>query len=192
MTPEEAYEVVTSNLSYHPGTFYGSAYGITLGAGLLYSNVRQPAIDKTSLLYKTIRAFAYVITHECDVAQSNDRPLNDAVLICPLIRFEDFVEEFKSLPNLPAFLGMLATRGVFRALYIPTTDGMPYGAILYLNRIASTDVTAFNEPGVECIGAVSTIGLREIDAALSNLLMREKADRLTAPATNLSGTSFQN
>jgi hypothetical protein len=180
MTVDDAYDVVCSNLSYEPGAFYGSTYGTTLGAGLFYSNLRQPAFDKATLRYKTVRAFAYVITHECDIAQSNARPLNDSVLTCPLIAFEHFVSEFQGLPNLPAFLGELATRDVFRAVYIPTIDRMmPYGAILYLNRIASTDISAFEEPGVECIGTVSTTGLREIDSALYNLLMREKADALT-------------
>jgi hypothetical protein len=179
MNVDEAYRVVISNLAYHPGSFYGSIYGLTLGAGLLYSNLRQPAFDKSRLLYRTTRAYAYVITHECDVAQTNQRPLNDSVIVCPLIRFEDFIAEFESHPNLPAFLGELATRSVFRALYVPTIDSMQFGAILYLNRIASTDVSAFDEPGVECIGAVSAFGLREIDAALGNLLMREKADFLS-------------
>jgi len=179
MTVDDAYEVVSSNLSYEAGAFYGTTFGITLGAGLFYSNVRQPAFDKQSLLYKTVRGPAYVVTHECDVAQSNSRPLNDSVLICPLIPFEDFFAEFESLPNLPAFLGELATRDVYRAIFVPTVDGYPYGAILYLNRITSTDVGAFGENGVQCIAAVSTVGLREIDAALSNLLLREKADELS-------------
>ena len=179
MTVDDAYEVVSGNLSYEPGASYGTTFGVTLGAGVFYSNVRQPAFDKRSLLYKTVRGPAYVVTHECDVSQSNNRPLNDSVLICPLIPFENFFAEFKSLPNLPAFLGELATRDVFRAVYVPTIDGYAYGAILYLNRITSTDVGAFDEAGVECIAAVSTVGLREIDAALSNLLMREKADQLS-------------
>jgi hypothetical protein len=178
MTVDEAYSVVSTNLSYLPGAFYGSGHDLSLGAGMFFSNVRQPAFDSKTLLYKTVRGSVYVITHECDVAQSNPRPLNDSVLICPLIRFEDFVAEFQALPNLPAFLGELATRDVFRAVYIPSFYGIPYGAILYLNRMTSTHVSAFDESGVACIGAVSARGLREIDAALQNLLMREKADRL--------------
>jgi hypothetical protein len=180
MTVDDAYAVVSDNLPYQPGAFYGSKFGTTLGAGLLYSNLRQPAFEKTTLRYRTVRATAsYVITHECDVAQSNSRPLNDSVLVCPLIPFEHFFAEFEHLPNLPAFLGELATRDVYRAIYVPAVGDLSYGAILYLNRIASTDVTAFEESGVECIGAVSTVGLREIDAALSNLLLREKADSLS-------------
>ena len=145
---------------------------------MFFSNVRLPAFDSNALLYKTVRGLVYVVTHECDVSQDNRRPLNDSVLICPLIRFEEFVAEFNALPNLPAFLGELATRDVFRAIYVPSLREIPYGAILYLNRITSTHVSAFEESGVDCIGAVSTTGLREIDASLQNLLMREKADRL--------------
>ncbi len=183
MTLDEAHDLVTTKLSYQPGSFYGSAYGLSLGAGLLYSNVRQPAFDHQRLLYRTVRGLAYVVTHECDVAESNNRPLNDSVLICPLIRFEDFVVEFESLPNLPAFLGELATRDVFRAVYIPTLTAIPYGAVLYLNRITSTNVHVFDETGVECVGAVSGVGLREIDAALQNLLLREKSEMLSGMRT---------
>jgi hypothetical protein len=179
MTVDEAYDVVSKNLSYPPGAFYGSAHDLNLGAGMFFSNVRQPAFDAKSLVYKTVRGLAYVVTHECDVSQDNRRPLNDSVLICPLIPFEAFFTEFHALPNLPAFLGELATRDVFRAVYLPSNGReLRYGAILYLNRITSTHVSAFEESGVDCFGAVSTTGLREIDASLQNLLMREKADRL--------------
>jgi len=178
MTLDEAHGVVLDNLKYQPGAFYGSAEGLPIGAGLFYSNVRQPAFDLTSRRFKTVRGLAYVVTHECDISQANDRPFNDSVLICPLIRFDRFVEESQALPNLGAFLGELATRDVFRAVYVPSIADAHYGAILYLNRITSIHVTVLEEDGVECIGAVSATGLREIDAALSNLLMREKADKL--------------
>jgi hypothetical protein len=178
MTVDEARGVVLENLKYQPGAFYGSAQGLALGAGMFFSNLRQPAFDPDRRLYRTVRGLAYVVTHECDVSQANNRPFNDSVLICPLIRFERFVEEFQGMSNLGAFLGELATRDVFRAVYVPTLADAQYGAILYLNRITTTHVSAFEEEGVECVGAVSATGLREIDAALSNLLMRQKADRL--------------
>jgi hypothetical protein len=180
-TLDDAFAVVTENLPYRQSVkrFYGTSYGVTLGVGMLYAQIRQPAFDKDSRFYKTVRGAAYVITHECDVSQANARIFNDAVLICPLIRFEDFFEEFKAHPNLGAFLGELATRDVYRAVYIPPIGDFEYGAVLYLNRISSTDVRSFSEEPAQCIGTVSALGLREIDAALSNLLMREKADMLT-------------
>lgn len=175
-----AYNLVSESLRYETGAFYGSCAGLSIGAGLLYANLRQPAFDAATARYKTVRGSAYVITHECDIHQGNNRPLNDSVLICPIIRFEEFVESYQGLPNLPAFLGELATRGVFRAVYIPSLpEDLPYGGVLYLNRITSTHLSVFDEAEVRCIGAVARIGLLEIDAALQNLLMREKSERLS-------------
>ncbi len=179
MTLNEAYAIVNDNLPYQVGSFYGSRQGLALGAGLLYSNVRQPAFDNERRLFRTIRSAVYVVTHECDVEQENRRPFNDSVLICPIIRFDAFIESSQELSNLRGFLGDLANRRIFRALYVPGIDDAPYGGILYLNRISSTHVSSFSEDGVQCIGAVSHIGLREVDAALQNLLLREKSDLLT-------------
>lgn len=125
-----------------------------------------------------MRGLGYVVTHECDIHQGNDRPFNDSALVCPVIRFEEFIASSTEMPNVPAFLGELATRGVVRAVYVPPMDPIPYGGILYLNRITHTHVNAFGEEGTQCVAAVSRTGLLEIDAALQNLLMREKSEVL--------------
>lgn len=96
------------------------------------------------------------------------------------------------MSTIPASLAAKPARNprcdVFRAVYLPALSDIPYGGILYLNRITSTEVSAFDDPAGRCIGAVSVVGLREIDAALQNLLLREKADRLCgAPHSSDNG-----
>jgi len=177
MIVDDAYASICRALPYEPGAFYGGTSDLGLGAGLLYANVRQPAFDSERRLYRTIRGLAYVITHECDTEQENDRPFIDSVLICPIIRFEEFVDE-GGISNLLGFLGDVAQRRVPRLAYLPTASQLPYGGLLYLNRITSTHISAFDEAGTACIAAVSAIGLREIDVALQNLLLREKSDVL--------------
>jgi hypothetical protein len=121
------------------------------------------------------------VTHECDTAQDNDRVYNESLLICPVIDFEAFLDECRvqSHPNIGALLGNMAKRNVPRLLFIPSDGGvLPYGGVLYLNLITSTHLSAFHESEVQRVGAVSASGLREVDNALQNLLMREKSDRL--------------
>jgi len=178
MDVAEAHALVLEKIAYQPGAFYGAPDGLALGAGIFFSNVRQPQFDSNSRRFRTVRGMSYVVTHECDVAQENDRLFNDSVLVCPVIRFEEFFDEVDGQTNLGAFLGNMATRNIPRLVYVPTFgEALPYGGVLYLNRITNTHVSAFGEEGVAPIAAVSATGLREVDSALGNLLMREKSDR---------------
>jgi len=167
-------------LPYPPGAFYGQHEGLNLGAGLIYSGVRQPAFDFEKQRYVTIEATSYVITHECDVATENARPLSDSLIVCPLIPFEAFIEEHGEVDNLKSLLVEMAKRHVYRAIYLPPLANVSqFGAVLYLNLLTTTHVSAFGpESKAQAIGAVSGHGLREIDVALQNLLLREKSDRL--------------
>lgn len=178
MSVEEAYRLISRALPYSEGAFYGSAHGIAIGAGLLYNGVKYPLFDTALTRYRTVRGPVYVVTHECDVEQENTRPFNDSVLVCPIISLEYFVEEWQGMPNFPGFLGDLARRRVTRTVFIPAVGVLAYGGILYLNRIISTHVSVFGDAEVGTIGAVSATGLREVDAAIGNLLFREKSDYL--------------
>jgi hypothetical protein len=180
MRLEDAYGFISKHLPYQDGgAFYGSAAGLSLGAGLLYSNVRQPAFNPGRNLYSTVKSHVYVVTHECDADQRNDRAFIDSVLVCPIIPYQSFIGDCATHPNLPGFLAEIATRRVYRLLYIPPIDPLEFGGVLYLNRITNVHVSAFSEAGTLCLGAVAGIGLREVDAALANLLLREKAQPLT-------------
>jgi hypothetical protein len=181
MDAQQAYDLVCETVPYETGAFYGGGQNLAIGAGLFFNNLKFPLFDSGSRLFRTVRGVAYVVTHECDTAQDNDRIYNESMLVCPVINFEIFLEECRAQahPNIGALLGNMAKRNVPRLLFVPS-DGavLPYGGVLYLNRITSTHLSAFEESQVERIGAVSATGLREVDSALQNLLMREKSDRL--------------
>src|SRR5688500_16630632 len=126
MEVDEAYAFVAEAAPYELKSFYGPAAGVGLGAGLVYSNVLQPAFDYGESRFKTILSTAYVVTHECDIDQFNERPFNEAVLICPIIPFAAFVAFCSEHSNFAGLLGDLINRRVPRLLYLPDCNGLPH------------------------------------------------------------------
>jgi hypothetical protein len=182
MKVQDAYKFIVSRLLTDVGRFYGSHAGLSLGAGLIFRGVRVPLYNEERNVFMTVASTVYVMTHECDVAQENVRPLNDDVLVCPLMALEQFVpiyEQRYAESGLKSFLDNVAKRNVYRLMYFPCLRGtFDYGAMLYLNAISSTKVTAFNLPNVSVTGAVSEWGLREVDFLLENHFLRPKDERL--------------
>lgn len=179
---EDSYETLRAQLTIEVGKFFSPAGNLSIGAGTIYSNVRYPRFDSAKNLFATVAGLVYVLTHECDVDQANERPFNSELLVCPIIPFEIFVEEYeKVLPEekLRGFIGNLASRNVSRLIYIPTIpNSLPYGGLLYLNQISTTSLPVFSLPGVQQISAVTAYGLRVVDQSLNNHLFRPKAERL--------------
>lgn len=182
MTGEEAHAILSKSCAVNVGKFYGSVQGVGLGAGLIYAGVRCPLFDEQERLFLTYESTAYVVTHECDVDEGNDRPFSEHVLLCPLILIKALPQlqddEFADDDELRSFLEHVARRNVQRLVYLPPGPGeLELGALAYLNNITNTHVSAFD--GVEPIAAVSGYGLQEIDYALQRLLLRPKADSLS-------------
>lgn len=182
MTADEAHSILTKNCDLDVGKFYGSSSTLTLGSGLIYSNVRHPKFDQSDNLFSTVEGAAYVLTHECDIDQRNERSFNDYVTICPLIAISAFVVEydaaFRDDNQLRGFLTAIAKREVSRVVYIPPKSGdLKFGAFAYLNNLSSTHVSVF--ANALPVAAVSAYGLREFDQALTNHLLRPKAQRLS-------------
>jgi hypothetical protein len=181
MTVDEAYQVLSGHSQFDVGKFYGAVDGLSLGTGLLYQDVRSPEFDRDNSIFMTVERQAYVLTHECDVDPANERAFNDHLLICPVIRVEDFVAEFEaefsSRDALVGFLASVARRQVSRVVFLPASEGLEKGGFLYLNALASTHVSAFAQKTP--FAAVSAIGLQAIDYALQNHLLRQKAERLS-------------
>jgi hypothetical protein len=90
----DAYKWIVGHLQIDVGRFYGQHEGLSVGAGLLFEGVRYPACNIDTNLFQTRRGLVYVLTHECDVSQDNVRPYNEELLICPIIKFEEFVKLF--------------------------------------------------------------------------------------------------
>lgn len=182
MTVDEAHEVIARALSIEVGRFYSQGHHLSLGVGKIYSGIRFPIYDVTACIFDTAEGVALVLTHECDIDAGNDRPFNDFLLVCPVIRFEVFVDDFSRKlgdERLRNFLVELGRRTISRVAYIPWgLDDLPYGGLLYLNQISSTHVSAFGLTGVKVCGAATAYALIHIDHALTNHLLRPKAERL--------------
>jgi hypothetical protein len=182
LSAEEAHRFFSRRLELDVGRFFGSAQGLHLGAGLIYTNVRFPQYEPEAGLFDTVAGTVYVLTNECDVDQANDRAFNTHTLLCPIVPFDVFVATFQESEGevgLLDFLGHLAERDIYRVLYIPHVgEALPFGGLMYLNQISSTHVSAFELDGAAPVSAVTPYGLTFIDTALENILFRPKAEPL--------------
>ncbi|HKU12992.1 MAG TPA: hypothetical protein VJQ52_01280 [Steroidobacteraceae bacterium] len=175
--------LVEGNLDYRSGMFYGSPADLPLGRGLIFTQVRQPIYDVEQHLFMTVEEPVYILTHECDVDPANQRTFRSYLLVCPIIRFEDWLAAYSedhSDDELGAFLGNLATRRVSRVFYLPPLPPLlGYGGLLYFNQITHTHVSAVSFEGGNCVAAVTEYGLTKIDHMLENHVLRPKAQVLS-------------
>ncbi len=182
MDLDKAHQHLTRNLLISPGRFFAEGKHLAPGVGQLYSGVRFPIFDDQQQLFVTAEGLVYVLTHECDVDQTNVRPFNTHILVCPIIDFRDFIAEFEAEHSdeyMFGFLTELARRNISRVIYIPqVTPHLPYGGLLYFNRITHTHVDTFRNNSAELICTVTNYGLRVIDYAVTNHMLRPKADVL--------------
>lgn len=181
MTESEAHKILSASSALIPGKFYGTAYELGLGVGMFFENIRCPIFDTDDRLFSTVALAVYVLTHECDVEPANDRAFNDYLTICPLIPLREFLDEYSdwghSDDELRGFLNAIANRSVNRLVYVPPgPSSLEYGALMYLNNLASTHICEFES--IKPMAAVSAYGLDLIDKAFSNHFLRPKADRL--------------
>ncbi len=167
--------------------FYGSAKGLSLGVGLIYDGVVYPLFNEEEGLFDTVRGLAYVLTHECDIDQLNDRHFNEYVLICPIIKFEEFAKELSESESVSysfGFISDVAKNNVYRMQYFPpvpqhlVTDKLSYGGILHLNQICCTHISVFRDSESVQLCALSTYGLQIVDYKVQNHLFRPKAEFL--------------
>jgi hypothetical protein len=187
MTLDEAHTILSQYCSLDVGRFYGNTGGLSLGAGLIYQDVRYPLFSIDEHLFLTTEGPAYVLTHECDVDPANRRAFNEDVVICPLIPLATFLEqysnEFGDGDGLRNFLVEIARRGVSRVVYFPpSAAALEHGCLLYFNGLASTHMSVFRDQQPST--ALSQYGLRHVDAAFQNHFMREKAEPLGLALTN--------
>jgi hypothetical protein len=173
--------------------FWGAATGLSLGVGLLYSDVTYPLIDASTGRYDTVAGTILVLTHECDVSPDNARGLNEELLICPLIPFAEFMEEYVRTESIDtfknSFVPSLSRDEIYRVMYLPPfeTALLPQGALIYLNQICSTHVSMF--AGNTAVQAISAPGLEKVDRKIRNHLFRPKAEIL--PFTNVYMPDFR-
>jgi hypothetical protein len=179
----QAHSIVAAAARDDAGAFYGSSAGLTLGAGLILSNVEFPAYQPDEDRFIVWAGPVLILSHECDLDQNNQRLLNDLAIICPVRQLEALVEMAGqagySDNALTTFLGNLASRRVSRAVYFPPfPDALPHGGFIYLNQFTHTSVKRLSAEGSEKIGALSAYAMQSVDYVLKEHLFREKADRL--------------
>jgi hypothetical protein len=140
--------------------------------------------ETTQARYRTAVGIALILTHECDIDQSNERFFNDLVLVCPVISLDDFCEECEQEQGVGSWGGILAQiagDNLYRAMYLPPLQHatacpqMEGGGIVYLNHISPCRVTWISDPQAQAICSLSATGLRALDFKVQNHLLREKA-----------------
>lgn len=182
MKVEEAVKHVLGSSTVDVGRFYSSGMGISVGRGTLYSSIVFPLFDSDTGVFLTLEGQGYVLTHECDINESNNKLFNTDVLICPIIPLQDVIEELAqdhTQTQLISFLTNLGARNISRLVYLPTLGkSLEYGGVLYLNQITNVPVHLFHNGHARSIGAVTGYGLTIVDHSIENHLLRPKADRL--------------
>jgi hypothetical protein len=186
MNVEDYSKLALENFGFqNPGAFYGEMRSPEVGAGLIYNNVRFPLFDINGGIFDTVEGTAYVLTHECDVDRANVRNFNDHVVICPLIPLEDFVASYEAElgeDKLKIFLTSMAKNEVVRVFFLPPAPqgaALSHGALLYLNQLCSTHISAFDENGgASALCALSSHALDRLDWKIQNLFFRPKFDTL--------------
>ena len=179
MDINEAHSYISSRLAIDSSKFYTSGSNLPLGVGKLYEGVRFSVYIEEKAKFSNCDGQVIVLSHECDIDPSNARSFNDYLLICPIIDFHGFIDEFNdhaSDGHIKSFLSHLADHKISRVIYIPHYQpNMPYGGLLYLNQITNTHVSELSLLKVKEIGSLTAPGLQVVDYSLVNHLLRQKS-----------------
>jgi hypothetical protein len=176
-----AREILAASALDDTGSFYGSPNGLSLGVGLIVSNVEFPVFDPTKDKFAVQAGLVYILSHECDLEPTNERLLNGAALVCPILQLKSVLIDFEHLGapvnEVGAFLGNVAARRATRCVYMPPISNyLPDGGILNLNLIASTSVSRLKAG--ETVAAITAPAMMTIDMAIEQHLRRSKSERL--------------
>lgn len=163
---------------------YGKYYGkeiatFPLGVGQIYTGIRYPIINAEELVYDTVEGMVYVLTHECDVDQDNNRPFNDVALICPIIPLDVYLTHLQEQVTddllINDSLCQLGKDNIHRLLYFPPIyPELEYGGVINLNQITHTHISSFESANCKYITSLSADGLRVTDYKIKNHLLRPK------------------
>jgi hypothetical protein len=163
------------------GAFYGSAEGLSFGAGIIFGAVTFPIFNAEAGRYQARIGPVLVLTHECDIDQTNDREFNTEVLLAPLILIDAFAAKFDEKDRAQGIelAKSIAAGLVFRMMFLPPYLGqIERGAFLYFNGITSTHLSQLNAVEARPLCALSEYALGLVDRSLQNHLFRPKAERL--------------
>jgi hypothetical protein len=180
LSVEDAHKLLGEKLTFDAGKFFGPAGSLSIGVGQIYLGIRYPLYSPEREFYQTAEGAVYLLTHECDIDQRNVRPFNADLLICPILDFRIFVDEYQrdfSEALLKSFISALGLRDVSRVIYLPYyDDSLPYGGLLYLNQISNTNIASFSKASAQRLCSVTRYGLQIIDQSICHHLLRPKAE----------------
>ncbi|MDX8442012.1 hypothetical protein [Mesorhizobium australafricanum] len=186
MSPEKIIEAGLENFdAVAPGAYYGSAAGLSLGAGLIYAGIQVPFFDTAERRFEIIESLALVITNECDVA--NERAFDDHVLVCPIIPLRQYAESAiasKEYDHAINLIKEIALNRVNRVFFLPPApkllgeiEGLTDGGLMNLNMITATHVDLFKH-GARPLCAFSAYAQGRFDRKLEQHLLRPKTELL--------------
>ena len=187
MSHEEAADLCLRSMKTDPAKFYGLAGDLPLGAGMLLRNCPFPLEDTDSARFRTVLGIALVLTHECDLDQTNERCFNEHIVVLPILPLEKWVDKMNRDQGTGSWGGLLpkiAANDVFRVMYFPPIPAfinvpeLKYGGLINLNTISSSPLSWHDHFQTKTFCSLSALGLRAFDYKLENHLLREKAAAL--------------
>lgn len=184
MELEDAHSYIRKHLSTDAGKYYSPGTDLNIGVGQLYQGIQFPIFNRSSAAYDTVKGCVYVLSHECDLDQSNTRPFNEYALVVPIIYFDSWFKRFsKAYESSPefvtSFLARVARREISRLFYFPSVDtNLPFGGLVYWNQITHTHISSFQSGVAKRLCSVTAYGLGVVDKMIENHLLRPKDNRL--------------
>jgi hypothetical protein len=181
MSPADVAKKALLSFKHDIGKFYGSPAGMALGTGLIFDGIRFPAYDQEQKIFSTLEGPVLVLTHECDVDRANQRSFNELVIVCPIIKFDDWAEAQMELNGESGLLNTahdLAAGNIFRVGFLPPMEILPLGGLLYLNQLSHTHAEVFGFSSAKVVASLSSYSMRILDYKLQNHLFRPKSDQL--------------
>lgn len=137
--------------------------------------------------YQIQSGLVLILTHECDIDQSNVRAINRSFLVAPLIQMSAFAASFSAgslQENGRSLARDIASNRVHRLMYLPPPNELlrvsdfPLGAFIYFNAITNADVSHLTGHAARPVCALSELGLEMLDQRLKGHLFRPKAEKL--------------
>lgn len=176
-----AYDIISARIT-EPGRYFGPAGKLSTGVGLFLRNAPYATYSRDEEDYVVVDGLVYVLTHECDISEENDRPFNDFAVVCPITPLELVAEEYVARFNADKaqqFFDALAQEAIERVVYVPPiADVLPLGGVMYFGLLSSIHVSELLRDTVERCGALTVFGLSVIDRAVQRAFLRPKSEEL--------------
>jgi hypothetical protein len=183
----EAWQIISERRIYDFGKYYASiSQDSNLAVGQIFDGVRIAVYNEHDQVFDTREGMAYVLTHECDIDQDNQRPFNQQVLVCPIIELGsvlDNLEPLMSQERITNFLTDLAKDTISRVMFFPPINEhyLPYGGVLDFNNLSSLHISWFESGNTTRVRSLTGYSLPHVDMKITNHLLRPKADLMSLP-----------